>query len=267
LAIGLTPQLLPAIISVNLSHGAKRMVRNKVIVKRLAALENLGSMNILCSDKTGTLTIGTVRLESAIDTDRNSSNKVLLYSYLNAAYETAFMNPIDKAIKDYCADKFDIKEYDKIDEIPYDFIRKRLSVLVSVNTKVSTNSYGNENSIIITKGALDNVLEICSNAERYGKIVDLSKVKQDIYKCYEEIGKQGFRILGLCYKNFDNLSGPKKTRLDKQDEIEMTFLGFIVFSDPIKNDVIESYLFWQISLRIIFVFAGFGYRIDTSIVT
>ena len=127
LAIGLTPQLLPAIISVNLSHGARRMARDKVIVKRLAALENLGSMNILCSDKTGTLTIGNVQLKSAIDIDCNTSDKVLLYSYLNSSYETAFTNPIDKAIKDYCSDKFDLRDYDKIDEIPYDFIRKRLS--------------------------------------------------------------------------------------------------------------------------------------------
>ena len=96
LAIGLTPQLLPAIISVNLSHGARRMAKDKVIVKRLAALENLGSMNILCSDKTGTLTIGNVQLKSAIDIDCNTSDKVLLYSYLNSSYETAFTNPIDK---------------------------------------------------------------------------------------------------------------------------------------------------------------------------
>ena len=240
LAIGLTPQLLPAIISVNLAHGARRMAKNKVIVKRLAALENLGSMNILCSDKTGTLTIGTVRLESAIDMDRNSSNKVLLYAYLNATFETAFITPIDKAIKDYCFDKFELKNFNKIDEIPYDFIRKRLSVLVSVNDYTSTKSDENKNSFIVTKGALNNILEVCSTAERYGKIVELSEVKEEIYQRYEEYGKLGLRVLGLCFKNSVNLSGPEKTRLDKKDETEMTFLGFIVFSDPIKSDVIES---------------------------
>lgn len=240
LAIGLTPQLLPAIISVNLAHGARRMLRAKVIVKRLAALENLGSMNILCSDKTGTLTVGTVQLESAIDMDGKPNDKVLLYSYLNAAYETAFMNPIDKAIKDYCSNKFDLKKYDKIDEIPYDFIRKRLTVLVSLNDNSSNNSFDNKNSSIITKGALNNILEVCSTAERYGKIIELSKVKKEIYQRYEEYGKQGLRVLGICYKNLDNLLEPNKTQLDKQDEIEMTFLGFVVFSDPIKNDVIES---------------------------
>ena len=102
LAIGLTPQLLPAIISVNLSHGAKRMANEKVIVKRLASIENLGSMNVRCSDKTGTLTIGEVKLQSGIDVEGNANNKVLLYAYLNALYETGFTNPIDKAIKEFC---------------------------------------------------------------------------------------------------------------------------------------------------------------------
>ena len=241
LAIGLTPQLLPAIISVNLSHGARRMAKDKVIVKRLAALENLGSMNILCSDKTGTLTIGNVQLKSAIDIDCNTSDKVLLYSYLNSSYETAFTNPIDKAIKDYCSDKFDLKDYDKIDEIPYDFIRKRLSVLVSYDDKSFIESTDkNKYSFIVTKGALNNILEVCSTAERCGKIVDLSEVRPEIMKRYEEFGNQGLRILGLCYKDVDVRLGPDKMGIDKKDETEMTFLGFIVFFDPIKIDVIES---------------------------
>ena len=112
LAIGLTPQLLPAIISVNLAHGAKRMAAEKVIVKRLASIENLGSMNILCSDKTGTLTTGEVKLHSAINIEGNESEKVLLYAYLNAFYETGFVNPIDKAIKDFR--QFDTSSYLKL---------------------------------------------------------------------------------------------------------------------------------------------------------
>src|SRR6185437_11630208 len=131
LAIGLTPQLLPAIIGVNLAHGAKKMAKEKVIVKRLEAIENLGSMNVLCSDKTGTLTIGEVKLQSAVDIEGNANNKVLLYAYLNALYETGFTNPIDKALNEFCYHQFDISAYSKLDEIPYDFIRKRLSLLVS----------------------------------------------------------------------------------------------------------------------------------------
>ena len=113
------------------------MANEKVIVKRLASIENLGSMNVLCSDKTGTLTIGEVKLQSAIDVkgNANNNNKVLLYSYLNAIYETGFTNPIDKAIKDFCSGQFDISGYSKLDEIPYDFIRKRLSILVSSSDK------------------------------------------------------------------------------------------------------------------------------------
>src|SRR6185503_13915126 len=201
----------------------------------------LGSMNILCSDKTGTLTIGNVQLESTIDIDGNSSDKVLLYSYLNSAYETAFTNPIDKAIKDYCYNKFDLKDYDKIDEIPYDFIRKRLSVLVSYDNKSSSECTDiNKYSFIVTKGALNNILEVCSTAERCGKIVGLSEVRQEITQRYEELGKQGLRVLGLCYKNFKARLQEDNIRIDKKDETEMTFLGYIVFFDPLKNDVIES---------------------------
>ena len=129
LAVGLTPQLLPAIISVNLAHGAKYMALNKVIVKRLASIENFGSMNVLCSDKTGTLTEGVVHLHSALDVNGNESEKVLLFAYINSFYQKGFTNPIDEAICSYR--KFDLSDYQKLDEEPYDFVRKRLSILVS----------------------------------------------------------------------------------------------------------------------------------------
>ena len=238
LAIGLTPQLLPAIISVNLAHGAKRMTKDKVIVKRLASIENLGSMNILCSDKTGTLTIGEVRLQSAIDVEGNANNKVLLYAYLNAVYETGFSNPIDKAIKDFCSGQFDIASCSKLDEIPYDFIRKRLSILVSFSDKKN-------NGFIVTKGALYNILEVCSYAEKAdGRIVDISTVKQKIQNKFEEMGNRGFRILGVCYRNMDCAHDDNDdivhSQLAKDDESNMTFLGFLIFLDPVKSDVIES---------------------------
>ncbi|MEI6100908.1 MAG: HAD-IC family P-type ATPase, partial [Eubacteriales bacterium] len=129
LAVGLTPQLLPAIISINLAHGAREMAKVKVIVKRLASIENFGSMDVLCSDKTGTLTDGTVRLNAALDMDSKESDQVLLYAYLNASFESGFVNPIDEAIRSY--KKLDISSFSKIDEEPYDFIRKRLSILLS----------------------------------------------------------------------------------------------------------------------------------------
>jgi Mg2+-importing ATPase len=244
LAIGLTPQLLPAIISVNLSHGAKRMANEKVIVKRLASIENLGSMNILCSDKTGTLTIGEVQLQSAIDVEGNTNNnKVLLYAYLNAVYETGFTNPIDKAIKDFCSDRFDITDYSKLDEIPYDFIRKRLSIMVSSSDKTTKTL----KHFIVTKGALNNILEVCSFAEiSDGKSVSISIVKQEILHRFEELGNKGYRILGLCYRDIEddikvgNNTSNQCYQITKSDEIDMTFLGFLVFFDPIKPDVKTS---------------------------
>ena len=206
LAIGLTPQLLPAIISVNLAHGAKRMAKEKVIVKRLAAIENIGSMNILCSDKTGTLTTGEVKLHSTIDIKGNTNNtKVLLYSYLNAVYESGFTNPIDTAIKDFCFDKLDISSYSKMDEIPYDFIRKRLSILVSSSPSSSSPTNKNNKSFyMVTKGAVHNILQICSSAEMPdGKTVDLLTVKQGVLQKFEEICNNGFRVLGICYRKME----------------------------------------------------------------
>jgi P-type Mg2+ transporter len=239
LAIGLTPQLLPAIISVNLAHGAKRMAAEKVIVKRLESIENLGSVNILCSDKTGTLTAGEVKLHSAIDVKGNDSEKVLYYAYLNAFYETGFVNPIDKAIKDFRI--FDTSTCTKLGEIPYDFIRKRLSILVS-----SYNS-----PIIVTKGALQNIVSVCSHVEvASGEILDISNVIREIQTKYEELGKKGFRVLGVSYRLMD----PYCKTITKNDEVGMTFAGFIVFFDPIKPGVSESIMMLKklgISLKVI----------------
>ncbi|MDD5320740.1 MAG: HAD-IC family P-type ATPase [Methylococcales bacterium] len=153
LAVGLTPQLLPAIISVNLAHGARRMAEQKVIVKQLASIENFGSMNVLCSDKTGTLTEGIVHLHGALDLSGNPSDKVARYAYLNSVYETGFNNPIDEAIRQ--TRQFDLKDCKKLAEIPYDFYRKRLSLLVAEQ----------DENILITKGALAYVLAICSEVE------------------------------------------------------------------------------------------------------
>ncbi|MGG6460912.1 MAG: magnesium-translocating P-type ATPase [Candidatus Eiseniibacteriota bacterium] len=239
LAIGLTPQLLPAIISVNLAHGAKRMAAEKVIVKRLESIENLGSVNILCSDKTGTLTAGEVKLHSAMDVKGNDSEKVLYYAYLNAFYETGFVNPIDKAIKDFRI--FDTSTCTKLGEIPYDFIRKRLSILVS-----SYNS-----PIIVTKGALQNIVSVCSHVEvASGEILEISNVIREIQTKYEELGKKGFRVLGVSYRLMD----PYCKTITKNDEVGMTFAGFIVFFDPIKPGVSESIMMLKklgISLKVI----------------
>ena len=224
LAVGLTPQLLPAIISINLAHGAKKMAEKKVIVKRLASIENFGSMNVLCSDKTGTLTEGIVKVQSALDVEGNSSDKVLLYAYLNAFYETGFTNPIDEAIRNY--KPVDMAAYKKQDEIPYDFLRKRLSIVV---TK------GDEH-LMVTKGALSNILEVCSLAEtKDGNTVEIASVKDQIEMHFEEFSNQGFRTLGIAYKNI--VSDPV---INKDDETNMTFLGFLTLFDPPKENIAET---------------------------
>jgi P-type Mg2+ transporter len=231
LAVGLTPQLLPAIISINLSHGAKTMAKQKSIVKRLSSIENFGSMDILCSDKTGTLTAGTVEIQAALDIDGGSSERVFLYAYLNSSFESGFVNPIDQAIRGYR--KIDISNYRKLDEEPYDFTRKRLSVLVE---KMNGESAGPGGYIMVTKGALKNVLSCCTQAESAdGRIVSISDVRDSIDKQFEEYSAKGHRTLGIAYK--DNGNDP---RIKPDHETGMTFLGFITLYDPLKPDIKET---------------------------
>jgi Mg2+-importing ATPase len=237
LAVGLTPQLLPAIISINLSKGAKKMASKKVIVKRLASIENLGSMNVLCCDKTGTLTKGEVQIKSALDAEGKENQKILLSAYVNAFFETGFTNPIDEAIRTQC--KFDVTNFLKLDEIPYDFIRKRLSILVS---------HQNEN-LLITKGAFNNVFAVCNQVElANNNIVPISTIKEKIEKQFEELSNSGFRIIGISYKKITKL------QINKDDENEMVFLGFLVFFDPIKPgiaDVINNLKHLGVSTKVI----------------
>jgi P-type Mg2+ transporter len=215
--------LLPAIISINLAHGAKRMAREKVIVKRLTSIENFGSMNVICSDKTGTLTEGIVHLQSALDAKGAPSDKVLLYAYLNAFYETGFTNPIDEAIRSHRP--FDLTGYEKADEIPYDFLRKRLSILVSHA----------DTHLMVTKGALRNVLAVCSGVEDgNGSIVDIAGINDAIQKLFENFSKDGCRTLGVAYKNVG-----ARSSIQKDDEMGMTFLGFLVLFDPPKPNIID----------------------------
>jgi Mg2+-importing ATPase len=224
LAVGLTPQLLPAIISVNLAHGAKGMARDKVIVKRLASIENLGSMNVLCSDKTGTLTEGVVRLYKALDMEGADSEKVLLYAYINSKCETGFNNPIDEAVRSYR--QFDLSSYRKLDEYPYDFVRKRLSILVALGDR----------NIMLTKGALANVLEVCSKAEKPdGTLIETEEVREKLEKQFENLSATGHRVLGLAYRDLG-----KESVITKTHEDQMTFLGFLVFFDPPKQSAVET---------------------------
>ncbi|HNX49187.1 MAG TPA: magnesium-translocating P-type ATPase [Thermoanaerobaculaceae bacterium] len=221
LAVGLTPQLLPAVVSINLAHGARRMAEKKVIVKRLASIENFGSMNVLCTDKTGTITEGVVTLQSTTDLAGASSDRVLLYATLNASFETGFASPIDAAIRSHGG--LDITAWKKLDEVPYDFLRKRLSILVA----------GSEGSLMITKGALEQVLEACTTAEdAAGASVPIDQVREQIQTRFSEYSAKGQRTLGLACKRLGS-----ETRIGRESEVEMSFLGFILLSDPPKPGI------------------------------
>ncbi|MEM1786960.1 MAG: HAD-IC family P-type ATPase, partial [Zestosphaera sp.] len=225
LAVGLTPELLPMIISINLSKGAVLMAKKNVIVKRLAAIQNLGSMNILCTDKTGTLTEGRVELVLYVDLNGNESNKVLLYSYLNSYYQTGIRSPLDDAILRFR--EIRIEDYKKIDEIPFDSVRKRLSVVVENQGQ----------RLLITKGAPEEVIKISSFYEDGEVISNLTdEVRRSIEKKYVGLSAEGYRVLAVAYK-FLREDKPVYT---VNDEKEMVFLGFIAFIDPPKETAREA---------------------------
>jgi len=224
IAVGLTPQLLPAIISVNLASGARRMAAKRVIVKRLAAIENFGSMDVLCSDKTGTLTEGRVRVHAALDATGAESERVLLHAFVNASYETAFSNPIDVAIRAH--QDLGLDGWRKLDELPYDFGRKRLSVLVEHEGRL----------ILITKGALRNVLDVCTACELgNGTTIPIAEGRAGIERRYGELSTQGYRTLGVALRETRS-AGP----IDRDCEHGMTFLGMLVLADPPKPGIVAT---------------------------
>ena len=223
LAVGLTPQLLPAIVSINLARGAKQMAKKQVIVKRLPAIENFGSMDVFCTDKTGTLTEGEVKIHGAVDIEGKESDRVMFHAYLNAASESGYINPIDTAIRQHKV--FDISSYKKLDEVPYDFSRKRLSILFK---KDNTN-------VIVTKGSLKTILDVCSSVETVaGQPIDITAQRQKLQQQADELGSQGFRVLGVAYRNFE------RDTFSKDDETQMVFLGYLTLFDPPKAGIADT---------------------------
>jgi Mg2+-importing ATPase len=231
LAVGLTPQLLPAIININLSRGSQAMATGGVIVRRLASIENFGSMDVLCTDKTGTLTQGVVQLDGALDFEGQPSDDVFRYAYLNAHFQTGLANPLDEAI--LARAQPDIGGLDKVDEIPYDFIRKRLSVVVG---RPGDPAY------VITKGALDNVLEVCTRVQDGETALALDELNRaQIQERYARWSGQGFRVLGVAIKPVSAGQGEVRPRsYTRADEQDMTFIGFLLFFDPPKPGVQET---------------------------
>jgi P-type Mg2+ transporter len=224
LAVGLTPGLLPMILSINLARGASSMSKKGVIVKRMAAIQNFGSMDILCSDKTGTLTENKVTLVRHIDYEGRNSAKTLLFSYLNSYFQTGLKNPLDEAVLKY--EVLNISGYRRIDEIPFDFIRRRLSVVVS----------GAAN-LLITKGAPEEIAKVTSQYEIDGQVFPLSEESRGIIEQrHRDLSTQGFRVLAIAYLEEEQ----SKTSFAVGDEKNMVFLGFIAFVDPLKESAGES---------------------------
>jgi Mg2+-importing ATPase len=220
LAVGLTPQLLPAIININLSKGSQAMAKRGVIVRRLESIENFGSMDVLCTDKTGTLTLGVVQLDGALDVEGAPADQVLLYAYLNASLQTGLPNPLDEAITQ--KRPAGAGAYSKVDEIPYDFVRKRLSVVVA-------DTGGSH--WLIAKGALEGILSACTQAYVGGLERSLDRDQHaGIAKKYEDWSAQGYRVLGVAAKSVAAQAHPYSTA----DENDLTFAGFLLFLDPPK---------------------------------
>lgn len=239
LAVGLTPQLLPAIVGINLAHGAKRMAKERVIVKRLSSIENLGAMEILCSDKTGTLTDGVIALNAVHGAEGNPSGATQLYAHLNALFQTGYSNPIDEAIIAANGAQGREANYQKRDEIPYDFIRKRLTVLVK----------GPDGHVLISKGAFAQILEVCSSVElSSGQKVPMEQMREKLEAQFSEYCRQGFRVLGVAFKPFEQAS------ITREDESTLIFSGFLLFFDPPKlgvREVLEKMRAVKVHMKVI----------------
>jgi Mg2+-importing ATPase len=227
LAVGLSPELLPAIISVTLSAGARTLAARGVIVRRLEVIENLGAMDVLCTDKTGTLTEGVISLADAVDPAGLADRRVRRLAFINAALETGIANPLDAAIVRACQDGgMDAAGIRKIDEIPYDFRRKFLTIVVEDPDRA-------ESHLMVVKGAFANVLARCDHiADGDKPLTDADMQALSAY--YEKKGTEGFRVLGLATRRF-----APKSAYTHDDEASLTFAGFLLFSDPPKQDADE----------------------------
>ena len=230
IAICITPLLLPVILSSSLSKGAVRMSKKKTIVKKLDAIQNFGAMNILCTDKTGTLTEDRIVLEKYLDINGHEEPRILKHAFLNAYFQTGLKGNIDEAIIKRALEngmKEVAERYKKIDEIPFDFSRRRLSVVVTDGTKKQ----------LITKGAVEEILNICTMVDYKGQVSPITKeIKENIEKISRKLNEDGLRVVAICQKN----DIEKIENFNLSDEKNMVLLGFIGFLDPPKESAKES---------------------------
>lgn len=222
-AVGITPSMLPMIVNVNLSKGSKSLAKKETLVKRSEAIENLGSIDTLCTDKTGTLTEDKIVLQLYLNSDFKEDREVLTYAYLNSHYSTGIKNLIDKAIISYAKNKgLLISRYQKIDEIPFDYERRKASVIVRDEDKV----------LMLTKGAIKEVLDSCNKIRHQGKSIKLtSEFKDKILEKAKELNKEGMQVIALALKETKTISK------SYNDDKDLTFIGLVAFLDPVKKGV------------------------------
>ena len=229
-AVGIAPEMIPTIVAVNLSKGAMVLAKNKVIVKHLDSIENLGVMDILCTDKTGTLTEGTVVLEKHLDIYGKESTQSLHYAFLNSYFQTGVRNILNEAIlkHDEAAEKLEITKYAKVDEIPFDYNRRKMSVIIKDD---------NNKSLLICAGAVEEIIASSTNVLIDGKVISLKDfTNEKKLSIEEELNKEGFRVIAVAYKETDM----DKKVFDVKDEYDLTFVGFLAFFDPPKQSVKET---------------------------
>ncbi len=219
-AVGLTPEMLPMIVSVSLSKGAILMSRKKVIVKRLNAIQNFGAMDVLCTDKTGTLTMDHVVLEKHCDVVRQEDEEVLLDAYLISHFQTGLRNVLDRAILDHR--EISVAGWSKVDEIPFDFVRRMMSVVVR-------NSKGQNR--LLAKGAPEEIYRRCTHFELNGEVEAMEQIVLDELRAeYESLSAEGFRVLAVAYRDV-----PEKSAYSKADETDLVLRGYVAFLDPPKE--------------------------------
>ena len=225
-AVGLTPEMLPMIVTVNLARGAIVMSRKKAIVKRLASIQDFGAIDILCTDKTGTLTQDRVVLEKHVDVTGKDSDDVLRYAYMNSWYQTGLRNLLDRSVLSHT--EFEVERTcQKVDEIPFDFIRKRMSVIVDWEG----------DHVLICKGSVEDVFKACSSYQVDDDVFPLiDMIRTDVLEDYGALSAEGYRVLAIAYREF-----PKDQKVfSAADESELILLGYIAFFDPPKDSTAQA---------------------------
>jgi len=227
IAVGVTPELLPMIMSITMARGSVKMAKKGVIVKKLSAISNFGSMDILCTDKTGTLTEDKIKLVTYTDTLGNTNDEVLLHTFLNSSYQTGVENPLDKAVVEF--KKVDVGDYKKIDEIPFDFMRKIMSLIVEDK---------NGQRFLIAKGAPENIFSACTHVKKGNeeKIFD-AEAREEALTYYKTTSENGYRVLAVAVKKMPQESSVDNNTYSKNDENSLGLLGFVSFLDPAKKGV------------------------------